>query len=103
MEVHRQRCQACQSIDVRDILVRRQGEPTAVFVRCAKCGELVARYLLRGYYHHGKGAESFYRSVGSDASDSGRASLDDFKRAQEESLSVYQAALEALREEDKEI
>ena len=103
MEVHRQRCQACQSLDVRDILVRRQGEPTAVYVRCTNCGELVARYLLRAYYHHGKGAESFYRSVGSDASDSGRASLNDFNRAKEESLEGYAAALEALRKEGKEI
>jgi len=103
MEVHRQRCQACESLDLRDILVRRQGEPTAVYVRCASCGELVARYLLRGYYHHGKGAESFYKSVGSDASDSGRASLNDFKRIKEEALAGYAAALEALRNEGKEV
>jgi hypothetical protein len=103
MEVHRQRCQACESLDLRDILVRRQGEPTAVYVRCAKCGELVARYLLRGYYHHGKGAESFYKSVGGDASDSGRASLNDFKRVKEEALAGYAIALEALRNEGKDI
>ena len=74
-----------------------------MFVRCTQCGELVARYVLRAYYHHGKGPESFYRSVGSDASDSGRASLINFRRAKEEALSGYTAALEALREEGKEV
>ena len=103
MEVHRQRCQACESIDVRDILVRRQGEPAAVYVRCSNCGKLVARYVLSGYYHHGKGAESFYRSVGTDTGDSGRASLNEFNRIQAEAISGYERALEALREEEKDV
>ena len=103
MEVHRQRCQACQSINVSDILVRRQGEPTTVYVRCANCGELVARYQLRAYYHHGKGPESFYRSIGSEACDSGRRSLNDFNRVQEESVAGYAEALEALKQEGKDV
>ncbi|MDF1815093.1 MAG: hypothetical protein P1V20_23015 [Verrucomicrobiales bacterium] len=103
MEVHRQRCQACQSIDVRNILVRRQGEPTAVYVRCANCGELVARYQLSDYYHHGKGPESFYRSIGADACDSGRRALEIFNRAKEDSIQGFKDALERLKEENKEV
>ncbi len=103
MEVHRQRCQACGSLDVRDILVRRQAEPTTVYVRCSHCGELVARYRLRDYYHHGKGVDSYLRSIGGDDGDSGRAALADFKRIQEESLAGYAAALEMLKEVDKEV
>jgi len=103
MEIHRQRCQNCRSLDVRNILVRRQGDPVTVYVRCSGCGELVARYRLSDYYHHGKGAESFFRSIGADAGDSGRASLDSFNRAQEESLQGYREALESLREKGKDV
>ena len=54
MELHRQHCQNCQSIEMRNILVREAGKATSVYVRCGNCGELVARYKLRDYYHHGR-------------------------------------------------
>ena len=103
MEVHRQTCQACGSLDLRNILAREQGRAQMVYVRCAKCGELVARYRLRDYYHHGKGVESFLSSMGSDASDSARGHLDTFERAQREALEGYRKALEQLEEDGKEI
>ena len=72
-------------------------------MRCGKCGELVARYRLSDYYHHGKGLESFLKSVGADASDSGRRHLDAFQEAKEQSLKGYRQVLEHLEEEGKEI
>lgn len=103
MEVHRQRCQQCQSLDVRNILVREIAAPMAVYVRCAQCGQLVARYKLSEYYHHGKGVESFIRSMGAAAAESGRDVLDQFQRSQSASLEGYQHALEYLNEHGKSV
>ena len=103
MEVHPQTCQACGSIDLRNIIARQQGRAQMVYVRCAACGELVARYRLSDYYHHGKGIESFLDSVGSDASDSGRDHLGAFRRLQEEALEGYHEVLEQLEKNGKVI
>lgn len=103
MEVHRQTCQACGSLDLRNILVRKPGQADMVYVLCASCRELVARYRLRDYYHHGKGAESFLRSVGAESSESGRSKLSDFAKVQEEALDGLQEALEVLAREGKEV
>ena len=103
MQVHRQTCQACGSIDVRNILARETNKPTIVYVRCRKCSELVAYYELSGYYHHGKGIESYLQAQGVSAADSGRAWLAEFNRIQEEALSGYEAALQKLTEENKEV
>ena len=59
MEVHRQQCQHCGTFDARNILVRETGLPMTIYVRCTQCGELVARYKLSEYYHHGMGVESY--------------------------------------------
>ena len=63
MEIHIQKCQSCGSRDLRNILVRDEGQK--VFVQCRDCEELVARYILSpgGYFHAGKGFESFLRSI----------------------------------------
>ncbi len=103
MEAHRQQCQNCQSIDTRNLLVRQVDEQTVVFVRCAKCGELVARYKLIEYYHHGKDVESFLRSRGAVAVESGRRMLQEFERVKSESIEGYEEALEYLREHDKNV
>lgn len=87
---------------MRNILVREPGRAQMVFVRCADCGELVARYRLRDYYHHGKDAESFLRSMGSQAVDSGREQLNEFNRVQEESVAAFEEVLEQLRSEGKD-
>ncbi|MDH5541553.1 MAG: hypothetical protein OEY64_01175 [Nitrospinota bacterium] len=65
MEIHRQTCQKCGSREMRNLLARAVGESDKVFVQCVKCGELVARYTIGqgGYYHHGKGYESYLRSL----------------------------------------
>ena len=95
MEVKRQTCQACQSIDVRNIIVR-EGRDQVIFVRCAHCKELVARYELKDYYHHGKGIESYLRAHGAGGGDSGRAWLEAFNKSQEQAINGFQQALAEL-------
>ena len=90
-------------MDVRNIIAREEGRAQMIFVRCSKCGELVARYRLQDYYHQGKSFDSFLRSQGSQASDSGRQQLSDFSQIQREALQGYRQVLEQLREEGKEI
>ena len=103
MQVNRQTCQKCGSIDVRNLLARETDRPTIVYVRCAGCLELVACYELSDYYHHHKGIESYLRAHGVSAADSGRMWLADFKQVQQDALSGYEAALEQLDEAGKEI
>ncbi len=101
MEIHRQRCQNCGSLKVQNLLAREQGEADTVYVRCAECGELVARYRLRAYYHHGKGLESFLRTQGSSVSESGREALTEFSRAQDASLEGFEKVKAQLESEGK--
>ncbi|MEM7754469.1 MAG: hypothetical protein AAF297_02420 [Planctomycetota bacterium] len=102
MEVHRQHCQNCGSMDAHNIIVREPGEPTTIFVRCMQCHELVARYQLRDYLHHGKDIESFIRSHGALSRESARDILRAFEEASEKSQKDFQRALAALHEEGKE-
>ncbi len=103
MQVNRQTCQECGSREARNIIVREAGRPITIYVRCGNCGELVASYELKSYYHHGKGIESYLRAQGAVAEESGRRWLAEFNQAQEQALSGYQAALEKLAEDGKEI
>ena len=103
MQVNRQTCQECGSREARNIIVREAGRPMTVYVRCGNCGQLVAAYELKNYYHHGKGIESYLRGHGAGAEDSGRRWLDEFKQVQERAQSGYQAALEKLAKDGKEI
>ncbi len=50
---------------MRLTLAREEGETDKVFVKCADCNEFVARYTIaqRGYYHHGKGFDSYLRGI----------------------------------------
>lgn len=102
MEVHRQRCQACQSIDVRNIIVRDGSTNPRVFVRCASCKQLVAFYELSEYFHAGKDMESYLRTHRG-ATESGREWLAEFRRLQEHAEIAYQEALQKLEAEHKEI
>jgi len=65
MEIHLQQCQSCGKRNLRNILVREPGENDKVYVQCRSCDAFVASYTISpmGYYHHGKGYESFLRSV----------------------------------------
>lgn len=103
MEVHRQQCQKCLGIELRNIVVREPAAPTAIYVRCAKCGELVARYELSDYYHHGKGIESFLRSKRTTVEDSGRRMLREFDRARTKAEEGYEQVLQELQRQGKEV
>lgn len=65
MEVLIQKCQNCQSENLKNILYRESGEPDRVFVECQDCKIFVASYVIAplGYFHNGKGFESFLRGV----------------------------------------
>ena len=65
MELHIQTCQFCGSLNVRNLLVRKDGEEDKVYVQCNQCKALVARYIIahRGYYHHGKGLRVLFKGI----------------------------------------
>ena len=88
---------------MRNILRRMAGRPQTVFVRCAACQEVVARYELSSYYHHGKGFESWIRSYRGTARESGRDVQREFDRAREQVLSEYEEVLEELATDGKDV
>jgi hypothetical protein len=105
MEVHIQRCEKCQSTAVTNLLVRESGQPQTVYVKCVSCGEFVARYRLSEYYHHGEGIESWLRSQGSAAPESGRDFLGEFERvktAANEGFAAANARLEEQQQADEQ-
>lgn len=65
MELNRQTCQKCGSVNMKNILIRQSGDNDMTYVFCADCDELVARYVIAygGYYHHLKGFESYINSI----------------------------------------
>ena len=103
MEVHRQRCQACNSIEVKNILAREATVPTVIYVRCARCDALVARYELSDYYHHGKGIDSFLRSRNEPSMESGRRVLKEFERARTRAEKGYERVLHELERQGKPV
>ena len=101
MEVHRQTCQACGSRTMNNIVVRPAGRPNAIYVRCARCHALVAMYELNRYYHHGKGVESYLRSLGGHVAESGRNTLEEFRQLEDEARAQYPRVLDALEAQGK--
>jgi len=101
MEVHRQRCQICQSLRLNNLVTRDADGGTIIYARCADCGELVARYRLRDYYHHGKGVESYLRSLDPGNAESGRRMLAEYNDIQAKALEGFQRALEQLDKDGK--
>ncbi len=102
MEIRRQRCQACGGYELHNILVREPRLRTAVYVRCAECRELVARYSLADYYHHGKGMDSFLRSRTASVAESGRDLLELFERAKQRAIEGYARVVEELARQGKD-
>ncbi len=98
MEIHVQQCQKCFSRDVRNILVREDVD--SVFVQCTKCEALVARYILRreGYFHVGKGYESFLRSHERDGMSLDNRNLaDEYTKTEQEVHSQFKTLNEKIR------
>ena len=97
MEIHIQKCQNCGSRNVRNVLVRDHQQK--VFVQCRDCDHLVARYVLTtsGYFHAGKGFESFLRSVERDGGfSSGRDLQTWFEELEVETLEEFEQVKEKI-------
>ena len=101
MRVHRQRCQACGSLEHNVLLVREPGLPQVVLVRCAACRELVARYELSAYYHHGRGYESWIASFHGSA-ESGRDLLHRFGEVKATAVRQFQRVVERLKADGRD-
>lgn len=104
MEIHIQQCQSCGKRNLRNILVREPGENDKVYVQCRSCDAFVASYTLSpmGYYHHGKGYESFLRSVQRSGDYmSGRNMADIYKARVAKEERRFQKVLERLEKRDQ--
>ncbi|MEA3431759.1 MAG: hypothetical protein U9R01_03640 [candidate division WOR-3 bacterium] len=42
-------CPKCSSVDVKNNVYIKEGEPIRIYVECAKCGSFVARYTVAKY------------------------------------------------------
>lgn len=104
MEVHVQKCQNCMSQNLKNILFRESGEPDRVYVQCHDCEQFVASYAISpmGYYHHGKGFESFLRGVHRTGDFmSGRRVQQLFLNRKEQEEAAFEDVLEKLRIRDE--
>lgn len=93
-----QSCKVCSSTSLHNFLVEDAGKPIVVFVRCAECGEFIARYVLSAYYYHPSAYESYVRTHGSQVRESGRAILEDFEQLKQESIDGYEKLKDDLGE-----
>ncbi|WP_239923483.1 hypothetical protein [Agaribacterium haliotis] len=99
MEIHIQKCQQCKSRNLRNILVR--DEKQKVFVQCRDCDALVARYILTpgGYFHAGKGFESFLRSIERDGGLTSARNVDEqFHQAEDGTVEEFAELQQPLKE-----
>jgi len=104
MEIHTQKCQFCSSENMKNILVRNPGDADKVYVQCQQCGEFVASYVIAplGYYHHGKGYESFLRGIHrSGEFMSGRNIQRMFEERKREDLTQFEKVLERMEKKEK--
>jgi hypothetical protein len=101
MQVRWQRCHACDATQFEELLSGKSDGLPVVYVRCASCGALVARYELSGYYRHGEGVESLLRSHDAAAGDSGRRWLAELKEVRQETVRGYEEALARLEAQDE--
>lgn len=89
---------------MRNILAREPGEPDKVFVQCCDCQQLVARYVIGqgGYYHHGKGFESYIRGLSrSGESMSAKNVKNEFETIKTKVLEKFEKVLELLKASHK--
>ncbi len=104
MEIHVQKCQNCSSDKMKNILFREPGRLDRVYVQCYGCKAFVASYAINplGYYHHGKGYESFLRGVTrSGQFMSGREVQRLYERRKREEVERFEKVIRLLEERDK--
>jgi hypothetical protein len=88
---------------MRNILVRKIGESDKVFVKCQSCGSFVASYVIAplGYYHHGKGYDSFLRGIHrSGEFMSGRNIARMFEDRKEQDIEEFKEVLRLIQKKD---
>ncbi|MFW2331852.1 MAG: hypothetical protein ACN4E2_06135 [Nitrospinota bacterium] len=103
MEIHRQTCQSCGNRKALNILVRQDGKSDKVYVQCLACKELMATYLIgpRGYYHHGKGFESYSRGINRGGHyESAKEMTDDFNKIQEVAIEEFKNVAKIVLEKE---
>ena len=86
-------------------MFREPGQEDRVFVQCWSCKSLVARYIIghRGYYHHGKGFESYISGLNRGGHFmSGKDFKKEFNETIKESLEEFEKALALVKQEDEE-
>jgi len=104
VEIHRQKCQLCGSIALKNILVRNE-KNELVYVQCQNCTKPVARYVLaaRGYFHFGRGFESFLRAMTRYSGlSSGRDLNKEFKNIEVTALKDFEKTLDDLEKSGKD-
>jgi hypothetical protein len=104
MEIHVQQCQKCLSSNMKNIICRESGEPDRVYVQCHDCQDFVASYVMAplGYFHNGKGYESFLRGVQrSGEFISGRSVKELFFARKNNELAAFNEVVENLRKKDE--
>ena len=93
------------STNLKNILFREAGEPDRVYVQCHDCQRFVASYVISpmGYYHHGKGYESFIRGIHrSGEFMSGRRVQRLYMEKKDGELAAFEEVLKILEARDKE-
>jgi hypothetical protein len=104
MEIHVQQCQKCGSIHLKNIIYRESGEPDRIYAQCHDCEDFVASYVIApmGYYHHGKGYESFLRGIHrSGEFMSGRVVKDLYLNRQSREQNAFDDVIKKLAEKEK--
>ncbi len=77
--VKRETCPNCQSDKHYNYVRFDKNHQMTVFVECANCRAMVARYLVQQYIDPNAPFEAFLHQVRQHAGDSGRMLLDDIK------------------------
>lgn len=86
---------------MQNLLRHGERHPLTIYVRCGQCGALVARYKLKGYYHHGKGFGSWLQRYQGISRESGRDLMGEFKEAQSSAVEEFAEVVEQLEEMGK--
>lgn len=97
MDVVCQQCDACGSCEVLNFVVTEPGESGTVYVQCASCRQLVARFSFSSLYQHGRSFESWLRSMGPAAAESGRDFHGEFDRVRQAALDGFSEVLDTVR------
>lgn len=89
-------CPECGSVEMRNNLYFCRGQRLRVYIQCAKCGEFVARYTLRGYTSN-KTYESLLRRLRETRFTSGKRTLHIVEGFGENIAEEYERVIDLVR------